>query len=399
MNPKIVVLFIAYLICVAVATIVHLLYATDIVYTHLFYIPIIMTAVWYPRYAVFMAVLLGLTHIFIDYRLTGAFKISPILRTAVFITVASVTAYLAMRLNRLIAELRTINTAMLDMVSELDDKGIVLYVSPSVKKILGYDPEQITGKEWFSLIHPDDAQTVKRSFQSACVTQTHFRTDLRCRHADGSYLWMETLCTPLPQANKGMTIYVFGSRDITQRKHIEEKLKHLSIHDSLTGLHNRYLFEEEIRRFSTGRFDPVSVLICDLDGLKLVNDELGHDVGDRMLIAAADLLKSHFRASDVVARIGGDEFAVLLANCGQQTMESIHSRLKQELTELYIDGSKIPLMMSIGFATRNNNECSIEQLLKEADDRMYEEKFKNREEKREILEKAVAYEKNKPHHR
>jgi diguanylate cyclase (GGDEF)-like protein len=176
---------------------------------------------------------------------------------------------------------------------------------------------------------------------------------------------------------KGEKAILAYLRDNTERKLAEENLKYLSIHDSLTGLHNRFLFEEELRRLSAGRFDPIGIVMCDLDGLKLVNDNLGHTIGDRQLVAAANLLKEQFRTSDIVARIGGDEFAVLLPDCSLEILEDICNRLKQAMMNRFIPHTKIPLMMSIGYAIRNRKERPIEELLKEADMNMYKEKTQN----------------------
>lgn len=171
----------------------------------------------------------------------------------------------------------------------------------------------------------------------------------------------------------------------------EKALKYLSIHDSLTGLHNRLLFDEELRRLETGRFDPIGVVICDLDGLKLVNDNLGHATGDRQLIAAANLLKEHFRSSDVVARIGGDEFAVLLSNCSSDIVSDICNRLKEAMKGKYIPGTEIPLMMSVGFATRKKAGRTNGDLLREADANMYREKSVNRQVFQEYFYRIVLH--------
>jgi diguanylate cyclase (GGDEF)-like protein/PAS domain S-box-containing protein len=390
MNYKIISLFSAFLVCVVLAVIMNIRYGIDIVYTHLFYIPIILTGIWYPRYAIFLAAVLGLIHIACDYASSGTFKIGSFLRAVTFMIVAYVTSFLELKRDRLFSELQMLNHAMLDMISKIDSNGVVQYVSPSVVTVLGYTPEHMEGKPFFDFIHPDESSTVRQNFQNAMKNSSSFRMDYRYRCADGKYIWIESLANPIAGSNKGMNIYVFGSRDISIRKQAEENLKHLSIHDSLTGLHNRFLFEEELRRFGTGRFDPVSIVMCDLDGLKLVNDNLGHDVGDRLLVTAAKLLKEQFRTSDIVARIGGDEFAVLLAECPPGTVKDICDRLKQAMTSRSMPDTNIPLMMSIGYATRDGKENSIEGLIKEADENMYKEKIQNRQAFRDQFDKVIS---------
>ena len=117
-------------------------------------------------------------------------------------------------------------------------------------------------------------------------------------------------------------------RDVTEKKKAEEQLKYLSLHDPLTGLYNRTFFEEGMRRASDGRFDPIGIIICDLDGLKLINDSLGHDAGDSLLAAAAGIIGKTFRKGDIVSRIGGDEFAVLLTGSDEAAVEEAYLRLR-----------------------------------------------------------------------
>ena len=390
MNYRLSIVFLTCLTCLVLAVVVNVIYGIDIVYTHLFYLPIILTGIWYPRYAILLAAALGLIHIACDYATIEAFKVVSLLRAIMFMIVAYVTGYLAKKRDFLFNELQTLNSAMLDMISQIDSNGIIEYVSPSVKIVLGYTPEQVMGKMFFDFIHPNEASAVKQKFQHAVETQSSFRMDYRYRCADGDYIWIESLANPIAGHQKGMNIYVFGSRDINSRKQAEENLKHLSIHDSLTGLHNRLLFEEELRRFSTGRFDPVGIVMCDLDGLKLVNDNLGHNVGDRQLMMAAYLLKEQFRASDIVARIGGDEFAVLLPNCSSEMINEICGRLKKAVMNSYISDTKIPLMMSVGYVSGKCKDSSINELLKEADMNMYKEKVTNRQAFRDLFDKIIS---------
>ena len=390
MNYRFNIIFSTFVLCLVLAVVVNIFYGIDTVYTHLFYIPIILTGIWYPRYAVFFALALGLIHVACDFATIETVKVGSIIRTMMFVMVAYVTSYLALKRDRAFNELQQLNSAMLDMLSQIDADGIVEYVSPSVKTVLGYAPDQVKGKPFFDFIHPDEASTVKQKFQHAVETETSFRMDYRYRCANGSYIWIEALANPIAGHHKGMNIYVFGSRDITLRKRAEDDLKHLSIHDALTGLHNRTLFEMEIRRFSTGRFDPVGIVMCDLDGLKLVNDNLGHDIGDCLLMTAASLLKEQFRTSDIVARIGGDEFAVLLPDCPPEMVNEICDRLKQAMKNKYIPDTKIPLMISVGYVTGNCKDRPINEMLKDADMNMYKEKVQNRQAFRELFDQVMA---------
>ena len=158
-----------------------------------------------------------------------------------------------------------------------------------------------------------------------------------------------------------------------QRVAEEEKLRYLSAHDALTRLYNRTYFEEEFARLERGRESTVSTLIADVDGLKAVNDTQGHDAGDVLLQRAAVVLTAAFRSEDVVARIGGDEFAVLLPGADRPAVKKAQERLRNILTIHNSNVQGCPLSLSIGIATGKKG-CSLAKVLKEADNRMYWEK-------------------------
>ncbi|MEI7997772.1 MAG: PAS domain S-box protein [Methylococcaceae bacterium] len=225
MNYRLSIVVSTCLICLVLAVVVNVVYGIDIVYTHLFYLPIILTGIWYPRYAIFIAAALGLIHIACDFATIEAFKAGSLIRAIMFMIVGYVTGYLAQKQNFLFNELQTLNSAMLDMISKIDSNGVIEYVSPSVKTVLGYAPEKVKGKPFFDFIHPDESSTVKQQFQNAMETRTSFRMDYRYRCADGSYIWVESLANPIAGHQKGMNIYVFGSRDVTLRKQAEEVLE------------------------------------------------------------------------------------------------------------------------------------------------------------------------------
>jgi diguanylate cyclase (GGDEF)-like protein/PAS domain S-box-containing protein len=171
--------------------------------------------------------------------------------------------------------------------------------------------------------------------------------------------------------------------DITDRKEAEEKLRFMSFHDALTGLYNRAYFEEEMARLSGSRHFPVSIIACDLDGLKQINDQFGHDRGDRAIKAAAKVLSLHtFRKEDVVARIGGDEFVVILPSVDLNESETIFDRINigiENFNKSTIDDDLYrPISMSMGFSVIQEGE-SLEEGYKEADKAMYLNKKKAKE--------------------
>jgi diguanylate cyclase (GGDEF)-like protein/PAS domain S-box-containing protein len=164
-------------------------------------------------------------------------------------------------------------------------------------------------------------------------------------------------------------------RDITEKKKAEEKLKYLTLHDPLTGLYNRTLFEEKMRRVSDVSQDSMGIIVCDMDGLKLVNDTLGHDTGDSLLVKAAGIIAINFRKGDIVSRIGGDEFAVILPHSTEKTVEEACARLRSSFDKYNATSPDFPLNISIGYAVGNIDTTSIKDLFKEADNNMYREKL------------------------
>lgn len=161
--------------------------------------------------------------------------------------------------------------------------------------------------------------------------------------------------------------------DITERKQTEERLKYLSFHDILTGLYNRSYFEEELIRLDTSRQLPLSIIMGDMDGLKLVNDTLGHQVGDKLLTDAAGILKRVCREDEIICRWGGDEFAVLLPKTDKSTALKICSRIKLACEE--IERESVPLSLSLGAATKEHAGQAVEAVLREAEDIMYRDKL------------------------
>ncbi|MEW6574513.1 MAG: diguanylate cyclase, partial [Bacillota bacterium] len=160
---------------------------------------------------------------------------------------------------------------------------------------------------------------------------------------------------------------------------------YLSFHDPLTGLYNRTYFEKEMSRFENRPDSAVSIIICDVDGLKLVNDTLGHDAGDSLLVAAANVLKESFRPGIVIARVGGDEFAILLPNNNKTRVEDACSRIRDSVARYNVANPKLALNTSIGFAIRTDPSRSMDELFKEADNAMYRQKLHHNESSRSAI--------------
>jgi diguanylate cyclase (GGDEF)-like protein/PAS domain S-box-containing protein len=255
----------------------------------------------------------------------------------------------------------------------------VVFYSPQWKAMLGYADHEIgnTVDEWHSRVHPEDKKCCHENLQR------HFRGEVKvyqnehrvfCK--DGTYKWILDRGKVIEWAADGKPLRVIGTHsDITERKCYEEQLKYMSLHDQLTGLYNRVFFEEEMRRLNSSREYPITIVSVDIDDLKLFNDTQGHNRGDKLLKACAAVLKQSLRKSDILARIGGDEFVAILPRTDAKTGEEIVDRMLSHATLYSSKHAGLPLSISIGTATAETGEVALEEVYKRSDDIMYSKKF------------------------
>lgn len=161
--------------------------------------------------------------------------------------------------------------------------------------------------------------------------------------------------------------------DITMRKQAEEKTHYMSFHDKLTGLYNRSYMEEEMTRLDTERQLPISIIMADLNGLKLVNDTYGHSKGDEMLRHTVDILRKSCRAEDIIARWGGDEFVILLPQTLEKDAKSLCRRIQNRCLKAYV--KDVPVSIALGVGSKTTMEENLEEALKKAENNMYEQKL------------------------
>ncbi|GAA0388492.1 putative bifunctional diguanylate cyclase/phosphodiesterase [Streptomyces luteireticuli] len=247
-----------------------------------------------------------------------------------------------------------------DVIMIAAPTGILRYVSPAAAGVYGREAEELVGSELASLIHPEDlgrvVHEVRRFLAAPPADEPSTRIECRFRSGDGEWLNVEST------VNRHHGGLIFNSRDVTERVRLQAQLQHTAEHDPLTDLPNRALFTRRVQQALAGRrvTDPgTAVLFIDLDGFKAVNDTVGHQAGDELLVQAARRLQESVRAGDSTARFGGDEFAALIIGDGtrdpaarEYRILEIADRLRVTLSQPYAveAGTEVRVAASIGVA-------------------------------------------------
>ncbi|HZO18334.1 MAG TPA: diguanylate cyclase [Gemmatimonadaceae bacterium] len=266
-----------------------------------------------------------------------------------------------------------------DVIVVLDVEGRITYVSPSVQRTLGFNPQEELGRSIFDFIHADDIVRAQEMMSDTLGAPGFSRSmEVRIRHRNGHWRSMEVIGNAVLDQH-GVPTIIINARDLTERQRLQAELRRMSVTDDLTGLNNRrgffMLAEQEMKLARRLKKDLLLVFV-DLDDFKSINDSHGHQVGDQALVETAEILRTTFRESDVLARLGGDEFVALAMFSADETDDVIESRLHQTLAEHNArPGRRYTVSISTGTARFDaRNVQSLAELMAIADDALYEQK-------------------------
>ncbi|MCW2531626.1 MAG: domain S-box/diguanylate cyclase protein [Blastococcus sp.] len=265
--------------------------------------------------------------------------------------------------------------------------GVLVDSNPALCLMVGRTTEELYGRSVLDLVLPEGVAAAREAHQSLVAAPTRpMRHETRLLRADGTDVPVQVTASRVEATPDGQPAHlVMIVEDITERKALEAQLVHRSLHDPLTGLPNRLLFQDRLwHALERGRREntPTCVLITDLDGFKAINDELGHPMGDLVLVTFAERLRSVLRASDTAARLGGDEFSIVCENTEPADAEVLADRLRASVIEpLPLSGTTVSIGLSIGIgAVAGGLEPGdvYDRVVREADDAMYADKLRRR---------------------
>ena len=256
-------------------------------------------------------------------------------------------------------------------VAITDNSSRVTFANPAAHDIFGTPPGELIGRSFNEFIVNKSKLSPLKNLLYKSRSKVTF--EVEAAHVTGKRLTLNVTATPRFN-KKGELSEIFAIFwDITDKKTAEGEIQYLNFHDKLTGLYNRAYFEEQLRLLDTGKHLPISIIMGDVNGLKLVNDAFGHQEGDKLLIRISQMLQTFSRKRDIVARWGGDEFAIVLPKTPERVAMGICERIKKVCQET--DKTRIPPSIALGVATKEGLAQDIEEVLGEAEDRMYRNKL------------------------
>jgi len=265
-----------------------------------------------------------------------------------------------------------------DAVISMDTKKKIIFLNKVAETVTGWTQEEAFGKPIYEVFSIFDELTrekkediVKKVMRDGKIHQIANHTILIRK--DKKELLIEDSAAPILNEEGEVVGVVIVFRDYTEKWERLKKIEHISYHDELTGLYNRRFYEDEIKRFDNIKNLPISLIMGDVNGLKLINDSFGHEVGDKLLKTVANAIMTGCRTDDLVARLGGDEFVIALPNSSAIETEKVIQRIKNNLLNEKVFG--IDVSISFGFDIKTNENQDIRTIFKNTEDQMYRQKI------------------------
>ncbi len=253
------------------------------------------------------------------------------------------------------------------------------FVNRAYCRFFGKEPAELLGEKWVELIPENNREEVLRKYVRAASNPEFISYDNELINYQGKAYWFHWFDCPIFSQDGKLIEYQSVGRDVTERIHYLKQLKYATLHDLATGIYNKNYFEEEVQRFEKGRDYPITIISADVDNLKLINDAIGHEKGDQLLKVCARVLGKAIRTSDILARMGGDEFSILLPRTDEKAAEEIVNRISILIETYNTRHRELPLSISIGVATAHQQGESLMRTLDNADSGMYRDKLQKGE--------------------
>ncbi len=276
-------------------------------------------------------------------------------------------------------QLKTTLLSVGDGVISTDFRGRVQLMNPIAEKLTGWNQSEAKGLPFEKVFHIINEHTgelcediMEKVFESRSIIELAKDTILISK--DGRRIPVEDSAAPIRSEDGIVTGVVIVFRDFTEKKEKIDEIEYLSYHDYLTGLYNRRYMEDSINRLDTQRNIPFTIISIDVNGLKLTNDAFGHKMGDRLLTSVADMLKRVCRDDDIIGRMGGDEFMILLPKTDEVEALRIKNRLEDSAKNIKMDS--VIVSLASGFSTKNTSNMDITKVQTIADNNMYKDKLK-----------------------
>lgn len=272
---------------------------------------------------------------------------------------------------------RTILLSIGDAIISTDEKCQIVLMNKVAEMLTGWSLEEAQGKNLEEVYVIEDLKTkrvcpafVKEVIRSGQRIEIE---ELSLTQKDGKTLFIQDSVAAIRDKDEQIIGAVLVFHDFTEKRERLKQVEYLSFHDYLTGLYNRRYMADAIKRLDQERNLPLTFMVMDINGLKLVNDSFGHESGDRLIQKVADLIRTVTRGDDIIARTGGDEFAVILLKTNEEEAESIKKRIKEEAKGASFES--VIVSVAVGYGIKTKKEEDVELIAKQADNAMYRDKI------------------------